>query len=92
MTDEDVDYQLTLAGLHRRNWAERAIQTFKNQFIAGLSSTHPDFPLNLWDQLLPQAILTLNLMRPYRINPKLSAYSQVHGPCRLHYQKKSNIH
>jgi hypothetical protein len=36
MTDEDVDYQLTPAGLHRRNWAERAIQTFKNHFIAGL--------------------------------------------------------
>jgi len=43
MTDEDVNYQLTPAGLHRRNWAERAIQTFKNHFIAGLSSTHPDF-------------------------------------------------
>ena len=80
MTDEDVDYQLTPAGLHRRNWAERAIQIFKNHFIAGLSSTHPGFPLNLWDQLLPQAILTLNLMCLSRINPKLSAYSQVHGP------------
>jgi len=80
MTDENVDYQLTPAGLHRRNWAKRAIQTFKNHFIAGLSSTHPDFPLNLWDQLLPQAILTLTLMRPSRINPKLSAYSQIHGP------------
>ena len=55
MTDEDVDHQLTPAGLHRRNWAERAIQIFKNHFIAGLCSTHPDCPLNLWDQLLPQA-------------------------------------
>ena len=80
MTDEDVDYQLTPAGLHRRNWAERAIQTFKNHFIAGLCSTHPDFPLNLWDQLLPQATLTLNLLRPSRVNPKLSAHSQIHGP------------
>ena len=80
MTDEDVDYQLTPAGLHRRNWAERAIQTFKNHFIAGLCSTHPDFPLNLWDQLLPQATLTLNLLRPSRVNPKLSAYAQIHGP------------
>jgi hypothetical protein len=79
MTDEYVDYQLTPPGLHRRNWAERAIQTFKNHFISGLCSTHPDFPLNLWDKLLPQATLTLNLLRPSRINPKLSAYAQICG-------------
>jgi hypothetical protein len=40
---------------------------------------HPDFPLNLWDKLLPQAVLTLNLLRPSRINPQLSAHVQVHG-------------
>jgi hypothetical protein len=79
MTDEQVDYQLTPAGLHRRNWAERANQTFKNHFISGLCSTHPDFPLNLWDKLLPQATLTLNLLRPSRINPQLSAHAQVFG-------------
>jgi hypothetical protein len=65
--------------IHHRNWAERDIQTFKNHFISGLCSTHPDFPLNLWDKLLPQATLTLNLLRPSPINPKLSAYAQIHG-------------
>jgi len=79
MTDEQVNYQLTPAGLHHRNWAERAIQTFKNHFISGLCSTHPDFPLNLWDKLLLQATLTLNLLRPSRINPQLSAHAQVYG-------------
>jgi len=52
---------------------------FKNHFISGLCSTHPDFPLNLWDKLLPQATLTLNLLRPSRINPQLSAHAQVYG-------------
>jgi hypothetical protein len=79
ITDENIEFQLTPASLHRRNWAERAIQTFKNHFISGLCTTHPDFPLNLWDKLLPQAVLTLNLLRPSRINPQLSAHSQVHG-------------
>jgi hypothetical protein len=79
ITDENIEFQLTPASLHRRNWAERAIQTFKNHFISGLCTTHPDFPLNLWDKLLPQAVLTLNLLRPSRINPKLSAHSQIHG-------------
>ena len=63
LIDNEVDYQLVPPGIHRRNAAKKAIQTFKNHFIAGLSSTHPDFPLNLWDQLLEQAELTLNLLR-----------------------------
>jgi len=80
MENEHIKYELTLTGLHRRNLAERAIQTFKNHFISGLCSTHPDFPLNLWDKLLPQAELTLNLLRPSRIQPHLSAYAQLYGP------------
>ena len=44
-----------------------------------MCTTHPDFPLNQWDRLIPQATLTLNLLRPSRINPNLSAYAQVHG-------------
>jgi hypothetical protein len=79
MVSVDVDYQLVPPHVHRRNAAERAIRTFKNHFIAGLCSTDPDFPLHLWDRLLPQALLTLNLLRGSRINPNLSAYAQLHG-------------
>jgi hypothetical protein len=77
--ESDVDFQLAPPGIHRRNSAERAIRTFKNHFIAGLSSTNPLFPLHLWCRLLPQALLTLNLLRGSRINPNLSAWAQVHG-------------
>ena len=80
LAEHEIDYELTPAGLHRRNLAERAIQTFKNHFIAGLSSTHPDFPLNLWDDLIPQCVITLNLLRKSRLHPHLSAYSHVNGP------------
>jgi Reverse transcriptase (RNA-dependent DNA polymerase) len=79
MQAEGVDYQLVPPGVHRRNAAERAIRTFKNHFIAGLCSLDKDFPLHLWDRLLPQALLTLNLLRGSRTNPKLSAYAQLHG-------------
>ena len=44
MTDNNIDYQLTPKGKHSRNAAEKGIQIFKDHFIAGLSSTHPDFP------------------------------------------------
>jgi hypothetical protein len=40
---------------HRRNAAERDIYTFKEHFVSGLASVEPDFPLKLWDRLLPQA-------------------------------------
>ena len=35
--------------VHRQNAAERAIQTWKNHFIAGISSTDPTFPMSEWD-------------------------------------------
>ena len=80
MEKESIDFQLTSVGIHRRNKVERAIQTFENHFVAGLCSVDPTFPLHLWDKLIPQAVITLNLLRPSRINPKLSAYAQLHGP------------
>ena len=79
MTSQGVDYQLAPPLVHRRNAAERSIRTFKNHFIATLCSTDKDFPLHLWDRLLPQALMTLNLLRGSRINPSLSAWAQVYG-------------
>ena len=61
------------------NAAERAICTFKNHFVAGISSVHPKFPLYLWDELLPQEFVKLDLLRTSRPCPKISAYSHLHG-------------
>ena len=46
---------------------------------AVLASLDPNFPVHEWDRLLPQIIITLNLLRAARANPKLSAYSYMHG-------------
>jgi hypothetical protein len=62
MDDTGIAFQLAPPHCHRRNAAKRAICTFKNHFIAGLCSTNRDFPLNLWDKLLPQCLLILNLL------------------------------
>jgi hypothetical protein len=70
---------LTKQGIHRRNNAERAIQTFKNYFIAGLCSVDPNFPLKLWDKLLPQATITLNFLRKSRSKPRMSVFAHLNG-------------
>jgi hypothetical protein len=75
----DVEYQLVPPHCYRRNAAERAIRTFKEQFVAGLSSVDPTLPLHLWDILLPQVEITLNLLRTSRLHPQLSAAAHFHG-------------
>jgi hypothetical protein len=75
----DVEYQLVPPHCHRRNADERAIRTFKEHFVAGLASVDPTFPLHLWYRLLPQAEITLNLLRTSRLHPQLSAAAHFHG-------------
>jgi hypothetical protein len=41
-TENDMTYQLVPPHCHRRNAAGRAIMTFKENFVAGLSSVYPD--------------------------------------------------
>ena len=79
MEKNKIDVQLAPPHMHRRNLAERAIRTFKEHFISIRAGCDPKFPNNLWCRLIPQAIITLNLMRPSRIHPKLSAYSCISG-------------
>jgi hypothetical protein len=78
-TVNDITYQLVPPHCHRRNAVERTIRTFKEHFVAELSSVDPAFPLNLWDRLLPQAEITLSLLRTSRLHPRLSAAAQIHG-------------
>jgi hypothetical protein len=79
MDENGIASQLDLPHYHRRNAAERSIRTFKNHFIAGLCSTNRDFSLNLWEKLMLQCLLTLNLLGRSRINPQLSAQAHMHG-------------
>jgi hypothetical protein len=79
LTKQGIDYQLAPSYIHRRNNAERAIQTFKNHFISGLCAFDLNCPLKMWDRLLPQAKITLNLLSKSRINPRMSAFAQLNG-------------
>ena len=74
-----VDFQLVPPDMHRRNAAERAIRTFKAHFLAILAGVADDFPRNLWDLLLPQTEMTLNMLRQATAMPTVSAWEYFHG-------------
>jgi hypothetical protein len=76
---QNITFKLVTPYIHRQNAAERAIRSFKDHLIAGLCSTDKSFPMHLWDRLLPQAAITLNMLRTSRINPKLSASTHIYG-------------
>jgi hypothetical protein len=71
--------QLVLPDNHRQNLAEQATQSFKNHFKAILARVEDTFPMQLWDRLLPQMILTLNFVCQSNAVPTLSAHQYVHG-------------
>jgi hypothetical protein len=69
----------TPAEMHRRNIAERTIQTYKGHFIATMAGVSNSFTIHQWHKLVPQIVLTLNLLRQLHVVPKVSAYAYHHG-------------
>jgi hypothetical protein len=80
LTKEECKLQLVELHNHCVNAAERAIQTFKDTFIAALAMTEHDFPLQWWYKLTTQFILCLNLLRALQIDPTVSAHEILNGP------------
>jgi hypothetical protein len=77
--DQNINFKLVPPYWHHHNAAERKISSFKDHLIEGLCSTDRAFHMHLWDRLLPQAILTLNMLRTSRINPKIFAATHLDG-------------
>jgi hypothetical protein len=78
-TEKEMNYQLVPLHCHRTKAAVRAIRTFKEHFKYGLAAVDLDFPVHLWDRLLPQAEITLNILRASRLHPQLSTAAHYHG-------------
>ena len=62
---ETCKLELVSPGCLRRNIAKVAIKTFEQHFTSVLSGTAAKFSLYLWDKLLPQTDLPINLLRQY---------------------------
>ena len=74
-----LDYQLASPYDHRLNPAKQQVQTFKNHLISNLHGCDTSFPAYKWCSIIRQCEMTLNMLRRSRINPKLSAYTQLFG-------------
>ena len=65
--------------MNRLNTEDREICAFKDHILTILAGVAPDFPRHLWDLLLPQTKMTLNLMRQATANPAISAWEYFNG-------------
>ena len=54
--------ELVPPGCHQRYAAKVAIGNFKAHFLSVLAGVAVDFPQNLWDWLLPQTEIMINLI------------------------------
>eukprot|EP00804_Cyclotella_cryptica_P012260 CCRYP_013845-RA/>CCRYP_013845-RA protein AED:0.45 eAED:0.45 QI:0/-1/0/1/-1/1/1/0/146 len=82
-----MSLELVPPGCHRRNAVEVAIRNFKSHFLSVLAGVADDFPLKLWDKLLPQAEITLNLLRqsnatPLSLHTRISTAPSIITKCR----------
>jgi hypothetical protein len=66
--------------MHCQNRAERAIRALKDHFLTILAGINSTFPSYLWDFLLPQAKLALNLLHQAMLNPRINTWGFFQGP------------
>jgi hypothetical protein len=75
-----LDMELVPPGCNRRNAAKVAIHNFKAHFLSILDGVADNFPPKIWDRLLPQTKITINLIWKANATPKVSAYAHLSGP------------
>ena len=75
----NIKYQLVPPSNHIYKNVEIEIQTSKNHFISGLYIVEKYFHLQLWDRLLKQATISINLIRQSRNLTHVSAYTHIFG-------------
>ncbi len=75
-----LDMELVPPGCHRQNAAKVAIRNFKACFLSILASVANNFHPNLWDWLLQQTKITINLIWQSYATPNILACAHLSGP------------
>ena len=86
-----VYYQLVPSNLHFRNAAERNICTFKAHLLSILAGIAEDFPQNLWDLLVTQTEITLNILQQSTLKPDNPAWEHFNGPIIYNHAPLRNL-
>ena len=73
-------HQMVPPNVHRLNISERAICTSESHFLSVLDGLDPDFPKLMWDNLLGQTELTLNILCQATLDPLISEWEYFNGP------------
>jgi hypothetical protein len=75
-----LDMELVPPGCHRCNAVKVAIRNFKAHFLSILAGAANNFPPNLWDWLLPQTEIMINLIQQSNATLNILAYAHLSGP------------
>ena len=70
MTEVDENFQLTPQHIHQVKASKRAIQAWKNHFMAGMCSIYPYLQLHIWCRLMKQADIKLNMLHAAHMKTK----------------------
>ncbi len=76
---QQTTLQYTPLDIHHTNSAKRAIWMWKNHFTTGIASLPKSFPIANCCRLTNQCNYTMNMLRPCRQNPTLSAFESTEG-------------
>ena len=77
--ENELEYELVPKRQHIRNIAEQALQTRKAHTIGTLSGIADNSPLGLWDELLPQLNMQVNLLQFSNVNPNVCSWTVLNG-------------
>ncbi len=72
--------ELVPPGCHQRNAVKVAICNFKAHFLSVLVGVADNFSPSLWDQLLPQTKIMINLIQQSNATPNILAYAHLSRP------------
>ena len=79
LRSNDTKWKNVEAYNHRVHAAEPAVKTAKYHAIAHFATLDFNYPIQIWDRMLPTIECTLNLLRKSRRNNKISVYEELNG-------------
>ena len=79
MQEEGLSYELVPKGQHRGNIAENCIGSWTSTAVRVFSDMNSKCPIFLWDLMLLQIDIQVNLQQQSNTTPKVSTHARLYG-------------